>query len=242
MNIRKIWTNSVLGAGMLASFIGCGAALGQTATTATAYPKMAPVEQYRMERDAEIALARSAAPVSISGDAEVWVMGTRGYEIAAKGKNGFVCAVLRSWTAGPDDADFWNPKLRGPICFNAPAARTYWPIMVKRTELVLAGVPKEKMLEEIQAGFAKKTFTEPEMGSMSYMMSPGQYLGDAGRRWHPHLMFFVPLTPEAAWGANADGSPIFAGQDAADHLTTFFIPVGKWSDGTEWVAESEAHK
>src|SRR6202158_349663 len=93
--------------------------------TKAPYPSMAPIEQYLMERNAEIALARSAAPESISRDAEVMVIGRHGYETAVKGKNGFVCIVERSWTAGIDDPDFWNPKLRGPICFNGPAARAY---------------------------------------------------------------------------------------------------------------------
>ena len=53
------------------------------------YPKMAPVDQYLIaDRNAEIALARSAAPSSISNDADVMVLGDRGYETAVKGKNG----------------------------------------------------------------------------------------------------------------------------------------------------------
>src|ERR1700684_696355 len=111
---------------MLVVLCACWPAYSQT--TATPYPKMAPVDQYMMERNAEIALARSAAPESISRDADVFVLGPRGYELAAKGKNGFVCAVERGWSAGADDPDFWNPKLRGPICFNAAAARSYLPI------------------------------------------------------------------------------------------------------------------
>src|SRR5229473_1230241 len=93
----------------------------------TPYLRMAPLDQYLMERNAEMALAKSAAPESISRDAEVLVLGRDGYETAAKGKNGFVCMVQRSWTAGIDDPDFWNPKLRAAICFNPPAARTYLP-------------------------------------------------------------------------------------------------------------------
>ena len=88
----------------------------------TPYPNMAPLDQYLAERNTEIALARSAAPESISRDAEVMVLGRHGYEIAAEGKNGFVCMVERSWTAGIEDPDFWNPKLRAPICFNPPAS------------------------------------------------------------------------------------------------------------------------
>src|SRR5467141_2217011 len=65
------------------------------------YPSMAPLDQYLMERKAEIALARSAAPESISQDAEVMVLGQHGYETVVKGKNGFMCVVERSNDHGP---------------------------------------------------------------------------------------------------------------------------------------------
>jgi hypothetical protein len=41
-----------------------------------------------------------------------------------------------------DHPEFWNPKIRGPICFNPPAARSVWPLTIKRTELVLARAVK----------------------------------------------------------------------------------------------------
>ena len=100
------------------------------------YPSMAPLDQYLMARDAEIALARSAAPDSISKDAEILVLGQHGYETAVKGKNGFVCIVERGWTAGSDDPSFWNPKLRGPLCLNAAAVRSYLPRTIN------SGIPK----------------------------------------------------------------------------------------------------
>jgi hypothetical protein len=211
-------------------------------TAAAPYPKMAPLEAYLSERDAEISLARSAAPDSISHDAEVWVLGRHGYEVAVKGTNGFVCAVERSWTAGPDDPDFWNPKLRGPICFNAPAARTYWPIMLKRTELILAGVPREQAIARVSSSLDKKELAAPEPGSMCYMLSPHQYLGDSAKRWHPHLMFFVPQTADIAWGAGLPGSPVLVGQEPEDRLTVFMVPVAKWSDGTADIPTAEPHK
>ena len=118
----------------------------------TPYPKMAPVDQYLMEdREAEIALARSAAPESISRDAEVMVLGRRGYETAIQGENGFVCIVERSWTSPIDDAGFWNPKGRAPLCLNAAAARSYLPRTIKKTDLILAGRTKAQMMEAIVA-------------------------------------------------------------------------------------------
>jgi hypothetical protein len=206
----------------------------------TLYPNMAPVGQYLMERNAEIALARSAAPESISMDAEIMVLGNHGYENAVKGKNGFVCMVQRSWTAPIDDPDFWNPKLRAPICFNSAAARSYLPLIIKKTELVLAGRSKAQMFEAMSAAFDKKELPTIESGAMCYMLSKQGYLNDRDGHWHPHLMFFVPLTDPAAWGADATGSPILGAKVAEDRLTVFLVPVGNWSDGTAEAPMDEA--
>ncbi len=173
---------------------------GQAQDAKTPYPKMAPVDQYMMERSAEIALALSAAPPSISGDAEVMVMGPHGYETAVKGKNGFVCVVERAWMSGIDDPAFWNPKLRGPICLNPAAARSYLPRTIKKTELILAGRSKDQMFADVKAALDKKELPAPEPGAMCYMLSKQGYLSDSDGHWHPHLMFFTPLTDSAAWG------------------------------------------
>jgi hypothetical protein len=196
------------------------------------YPSMAPLDQYLMERNAEMALARSAAPESISQDAEIMVLGQHGYETAVKGKNGFVCVVWRSWTAGTDDPDFWNPKLRAPICFNPPAARSQVPQTIKKTEVILASRSKAQMSEAIDAAFDRKELPLPESGAMCYMMSKQQYLSDRDGHWHPHLMFFLPLTDPAAWGAGLPSSPVLGVKDTLGRLTLFLIPVGHWSDGT----------
>jgi len=198
----------------------------------TPYPSMAPVDQYMMEREPEIALARSAAPDSISRDAEVMVLGRHGYEVAAQGKNGYVCMVERSWTAPIDNAEFWNPKLRGPICFNPPAARSYLPQTIRKTEWILAGRSKAQMFESLTAAVAKKELPPPEVGAMAYMLSKQQYLNDSAVHWHPHLMFFFPLKTTGTWGANLPGSPVFEGQEIQGGLTVLMVPVGEWSDGT----------
>src|SRR5271170_2617734 len=198
----------------------------------TSYPNMAPLDQYMMERDAEIALARTAAPESISKDADVMVMGRHGYETAIKGKNGFVCVVERSWTAGIDDPVFWNPKLRAPICFNPPAVRSYLPQTIRKTESILAGRSKAQMFEDIKVALDKKELPPPEAGAMSYMMSKQGHLNDRAGHWHPHLMFFLPPTGAAAWGADLPGSPVIRNDDPQGRMTVFIVPVGQWSDGT----------
>ncbi len=196
------------------------------------YPRMAPLDKYLMERNAEVALARTAAPESISRDAEVLVLGQHGYETAVKGKNGFVCMVERSWMAPIDDPEFWNPKMRAPICFNAPGARFNVPVDIKKTESVLAGRSKAEMADDIKTAFDKKELPALESGAMCYMMSKQGYLNDRAGHWHPHLMFFVPATDAAAWGANLDKSPILAIEDPLDRYTLFLVPIGEWSDGT----------
>lgn len=212
----------------------------KTQDTKAPYPSMAPLDQYLMaDRNAEIALARSAAPESISSAADVLVLSRHGYETGVKGKNGFVCIVQRSWTTQIDDPDFWNPKLRAPICYNAPAARSYLPRIIKRTELILAGRSKAQMFEAITAAIDKKELPGPETGSMCYMLSKQGHLNDRDGHWRPHLMFFLPQTDPSAWGADLPGSPIFAFNDTVERLTTFLVPVGQWSDGT--VASKDEH-
>lgn len=198
------------------------------------YPKMAPFEQYLMpDRNEEIKLARSAAPDSISKDAEVLVLDAHGYETAVKGTNGFVCLVERSWTAANSDPNFWNPKLRGPLCLNPAAARSYLPRTIKKTELVIAGRSRTQILDDITAAIDSKELPTPEPGAMCYMLSKQGYLGDqAGGPWLPHLMFFAPKTDSAAWGADLPGSPIITFQSPEERMTTFLIPVRRWSDGT----------
>jgi hypothetical protein len=199
----------------------------------TPYPKMAPIEQYLMtDQGAEIALARSAAPESISRDAEVLVLGRHGFETAVKGKNGFVCIVERSWTSAAD-ADFWNPKVRTPICYNAPAARSVLLRNIKRTGLILTGRAQAQVDEAIVAAVDKKELPAMEPGAMCYMMSKQGYGGDSVQHWPSHLMFFYSQTDPATWGANLPGSPIIAVSDAQEHVTTFVIAVQRWSDGTE---------
>src|SRR5579862_4413262 len=178
----------------------------------TAYASMAPLEQYLMaDRDAEIALARSAAPEAISRDADVLVLSRHGYETAVKGKNGFVCAVERGWMGpihGEDGANFWNPKLRGPICFNPPAARSILPLTYKRTEMILAGQSQAQIIDGIKL-FVKQKLPSLEPGAMSYMMSKDQYLTDQGHHnWIPHLMFYTPLMDGAVLGADLPNSPV----------------------------------
>jgi hypothetical protein len=198
-----------------------------------AYPDMAPLDQYLMpDENSEIALARSAAPASVSDGAEVLVLGREGYKSAVKGSNGFVCIVERGWANATDEPEFWSPKVRAPICFNPPAAKTFVPIFLMKTKLVLAGKSKTEIVQATASALDKKELPALEPGAMCYMLSKQQYLNDRGRNWHPHLMFLAPGKAEKSWGANLPGSPVIAADDPEERATIFMVVVGKWSDGT----------
>ncbi len=210
-------------------------------SAAASYPKMSAVDQYLMTQDAEVALARAAAPESVSKDAEVLVLDRHGYQTAVKGSNGFVCAVQRSWTSDLESPDFWNPKLRAPTCFNAAAARSFLPRVVKRTMLVLAGKTKEQVAGEMKAAFERKEIPAIETGAMAYMLSKQGYLNDRAGHWHPHVMVFIPQAEPAEWGANLPASPVFGTTDRTDRVTTLYIPVAKWSDGSADSGDTMSH-
>ncbi|HVX40032.1 MAG TPA: hypothetical protein VHB25_10700 [Gemmatimonadaceae bacterium] len=204
-----------------------------------AYTKMAPVELYLMpDREAEVALARAAAPDSIARNAEVMVLGHHGFEKAVDGTNGFVCIVARSWTASPD---FWNPKVRVPMCFNAPAARSYLVRVMKESGWVLAGEKQPQLNQTIARGVATKELPPMEPGAMCYMIAKEGYAGDGVPHWPPHLMFFFSNVDPALWGANVPNSPVVAVADSLEHLTSFVIVAQHWSDGSAYRPDSPGH-
>jgi hypothetical protein len=213
--------------------LALGAISQMQAQSRNPYPDMAALDRYLMpDRNAEIALARSAAPDSISHDAKVLVLGPHGYETAVEGKNGFVCMVERGWMAPFDNPEFWNPKIRGPLCFNPPAARSVLPMTYKRTEMVLAGQSKAQIMEGI-ATFAMKELPALEPGAFTYMLSKEAYLTDRDDHNMAHLMFYTPLMDKAVWGADLPKSPIMLNpQFAREGIDVFLVLTGMWSDGT----------
>lgn len=229
MQQTKIGSITINTVAVLAVLSAANSAMAQD--SATAYPRMAPVEQYLMDRSAEIALARTAAPASISREAAVLVLGRHGFETAVTGKNGFVCFVDRGWSSATDP-DFWNPKVRVPQCENAPSAQSHLPMILKRAALALAGHTKDQVEKATTMAIATKELPPMAPGAMCYMMSKQGYAGDSSKHWPSHIMFFYSHFDPAAWGANLPGSPVLGIEDTVNHLTGFAIPVQQWSDGT----------
>jgi hypothetical protein len=217
---------------------------GTAAELTASYPRMAPAGAYLMDRAQEIALARSAAPESISKDATVLVLTRTGYETAVTGSNGFVCMVSRGFSSAPDWPERWNPKIRAAECQNPQAARSIAPLAKLRTAMTLAGRSDAEIIKRIKAALRTKEIPPLAPGAMSYMMSKSSYLSDDGDHDMPHVMFFIPFKDGTNWGANAPGSPIFGGNywfATADHaaetatlppLSVLLLGSCTWSDGT----------
>lgn len=218
----------------LAGFAAADAPVeGRMQSRASPYERMARLDQYLMNPSAEIALARSAAPAAISAKATILTLKPQGYESAVNGSNGFTCLVERSWMSPFDSPEFWNPKLRGPVCYNPAASKSILAYTLRRTRLAVAGHSREAMLDEIRAAVARKDLPGPEPGAMSFMMSKDGYLGDAQGHWHSHLMFHVPKAEAASWGANLPGSPVVLDDRLVpEPETIFLVAVAHWSDGT----------
>jgi hypothetical protein len=197
---------------------------GQTAT----YP---PAERYLMPRDAEIALARTAAPANVAGRATVKVLTTSGFVVAQQGDNGNVCMVMRGFSAPSyTPAQFrglvYDPTVRAPICFTAPAAKTAMPYYELRTRLALAGKTPDQIAAAVKAAYASGALPHRDAGTFAYMWSAHQHLASGIDAWHPHMMIFLPDYDNAMVGGNAFGSPLpQVTDDAGTPFTVVVIPV-----------------
>jgi hypothetical protein len=215
----------------LLAIIACGSAMAASAGSVNS--ALARLRQYRMDREQEISLARSAAPPSISMHATVMVLGSHGYVVAVKGSNGFVCLDVRSWdnTVTVKSADFWNPKFRAPYCWNAAGARSVLPRYLMRTQWVLAGASEAEIGDREKAAGAAGRLEQPEPGVICYMMSKrGRWIGNQPGPWRPHVMYYFPRAQTPDWGANLGGAPVFAGVN--ENLAVLMVLVPVWSDGS----------
>jgi len=234
MKEKLVRIATVSASAMLVLVIGLSIAHGAAAPDSKAqYTSMAPLHLYLDDRDAEIALARSAAPDAISHDATIMVLTEHGYVTAVEGKNGFVCVVERAWMSPDNSPDFWNPKMRGPLCFNPPAARSILPSTLERTKMVLAGKSKDEIIAANKAAYDSKELPALEPGSMSYMMSKQACLTANGGNL-AHVMVYTPHMAAASWGDGVPNSPVILNPQFKDvaPIDVWVISVGKWSDGT----------
>src|SRR5882724_6083544 len=164
-----------------------------------------------MPRAAEIALARSAAAANVTSRATIKVLTDSGYRVAREGDNGFVCMVMRGWSAptftpAPFRDIVYDATVRAPICFDPIASRTVLPYYELRSALAMEGKAPEPIAEGIQAALARGTLPERKGVSFAYMWSADMLLGPPGH-WHPHLMVFSPYYTNAMVGGHTLANP-----------------------------------
>ena len=184
-------------------------AVTATAAAQKTYP---PVAQYLMPRDAEIAMARSAAPPSVADRATVKVLTKAGYEIASQGDNGAVCLVMRGFTAptytpAPLRDLVYDATIRAPICFLPPAVRAVLPYYERRTTLALAGKHPDQIAAALEAAYVRGDLPQRDGATFAYMFSAHQHLGEVGA-WHPHMMAFVPYADRTTVGDTPFGGTL----------------------------------
>lgn len=199
--------------------------LGAQAQT---YP---PLTAYMMPHDAEIALARTAAPKSISGNASVKVLTPLGYHLATQGTNGFTCVVMRgfaapSFTPAPFRNLVYDPSVRAPICFSELATKMVLPYYELRATLAMRGENPEKIAHDIVAAYDNGTLPKRTQVSFAYMWSSEQNLASGVGHWHPHVMIFAPNYTNTMVGGNPFGSPLpQLTDDAGTPFSVVVIPV-----------------
>jgi hypothetical protein len=206
-------------------------------TVAAGLPAMAaggkypPIADYMMPKDAEIALAQTAAPAAITGHATVKVLTASGYAAAREGDNGFVCVVLRGWAAptytpAPFRDLVYDATVRAPICFDPTAVREVLPYYELRSKLGSEGKTPDEIATGVQAAYDKGELPKRDSVSFAYMWSAAQNLGPGVGHWHPHMMVFAPNYDNAMLGNNQFGSPLpQVTDDAKTPFTVVVIPV-----------------
>jgi hypothetical protein len=198
-------------------------------------PKYAPLGEYLMEPAAEIALARSAAPDTVSGPATIKVLTPQGFKVAVEGKNGFVCLVLRGWGAptyspAPLRDYVYVADLRAPICFDPVSARTMMPYYELRHKLGMEGKGPDEIARGIEAAYVKGALPKVDRASIAYMFSADQYLGPhLGHGFiFPHLMLFLPDYDNAMLGSNDRRSGLpFLSDDSGTPFAVTIVPMDK---------------
>lgn len=159
--------------------------LAATAQTADTPPVLTESE--------EIALARSAAPASVTTDAAILVLRDNKYKTVHAGTNGVTCMVSRS-----------QPLALEPICYDPEASRTILQMELRLVEMRLAGVAAEEIERRIDEAIGSGDLALPQRPALAYMLSAGQILyADAGTKvgsFRPHLHMYMPYATAEQFG------------------------------------------
>jgi hypothetical protein len=202
------------------------AARGAAQSAASGYP----VKPVPLPDSAEIALAETAAPAELSGNATVYAVRDGKVLTLRAGSNGSSCMVARDAHAGS----------LYPICFNPEGTRTVLQRELLQMRLRTLGVAEDSIDRAVAAGYRTGELEVPRELALAYMMSPRQVLfsnaGKDGRRvgaWHPHLMLYVPGATPTKFGLSDSGTgePIQVSAPGTPQAEVI-VKLPKWADGT----------
>lgn len=190
-----------------------------------------PIDNYLMVQSDEIALAKSAAPANVSDHAVIKVLTKSGYLVAQDGSNGWVCMVMRGFSAPTfSPVQFrdlvYDSTVRAPICFNPQAVREVLPYYELRTTLAMRGKDPDEIADGVEAAYATGKLPRREGVSFAYMWSADQNLAPGIGCWHPHVMVFAPYYENPMVGGNTFGAPLpQVTDDAGTPFAVVVIPV-----------------
>ena len=202
-----------------------GAAAGWAQTS-----KYPPLSEYMMAPEAEVALARSAAPEKVSARATVKILTASGYKVVTQGDNGFICLVMRGWAAATSttaaERDLvYDAKLRAPHCFDPVASRTVLPLQELKAKLGMEGKKPDQIADAVQAAYAKGELPKMETVAFAYMFSADQNLGLGLGAWHPHMMVYTPNYENSLLGGNEPDSGLPIVVNGGTQFAETVIPV-----------------
>lgn len=172
-----------------------------------------------------VALARSAAPASISDSADVWVPSQDGYRKVVSGTNGWTCLVEKD-----------HPESVAPLCYDPEGTRTIIPGVLKIRELEAAGLGYRAALDSVEALYRTGALTPPARPVISLMLSRHQVLyatpeGPRVGAWKPHVMIYQPGIRDADTALPENFGVVMI--SGVGHVFSYIVvPVEAWSDGS----------
>lgn len=188
-----------------------------------------------LPREAEIALALSAAPEHLRPDAAVYVFTDRGYELAREGTNDFTCLNNR-------DSFFYGADALKPTCWDAVGRDSYVAVMLDVGAAIAAGTPQDEIKAAIEGGFASGRYRSPDRTGVAYMLAGDvrvDHTGAVTEQLYPgHYMFYAPGVTSADLGydraaAGADPSLpfVFDGGAGGARLAYIIVAPGSVAGG-----------
>ncbi len=175
----------------------------------------------KMPKDLETDFALSALPSHLRAEASVYLLDpSKGYYLARKGSNGFICFVIRTeWESAQFRDDLYTP-----ISFDAEGAKVIYPVYADAASMRASGkFSAQQVKDTIDLRIKKGIYKVPKPG-ISYMLGPLMRTFDESSKVVtmsiPHYMFYAPYLTAADFGCSSkttDHGPVVLGDGKTPH-------------------------